>query len=363
MKTSPTYRLDETLWSFQQRDQEIRILTPRFSDRSADDRLAKKAKESLEANSNAVEFEYRSSLDLLGKWQIVDRTQEMYKKLQEGSIISTASDRKAESSTDSLLADFNPKGIGSLSFIKGDKQSYFQRCTMPVWVGYLLIGDVEKAVESFIALSSGHTGKKQNANGKEENLLRFLAWQEKDPSLNIREIYQAFKKRIGAKELDAFFKNTRCGEEWAKYNKIAQDIHFMGHSLEAALSQGGLYHFGFREGRIPLAGCHFKCYAYYPLGGVTVKENQQFLAFGRQNKELLQKLGQKWELYYQFEYPDFVPPGGEEWLGVAKDNDLDSDWLEVTGILFKTLLIDYQRNMIALQRVIFIDLFFSSIDG
>lgn len=247
---------------------------------------------------------------------------------------STASDKEAESSIDSLLADLNPRGIGSLNFNKGDdyERPYFQRCTMPVWAGYLLIGDVDKAVEHFRTIENT---EKKNANGKEENLLRFLTWQQKDRSFDIEKVYQEFKKRIGEKELDAFFHSTRLGEEWAKYNKVAQDIHFTGHSLGAALSQQGLYHFGTREGRIPLTGCDFKCFAYDPPGGVTDKQNQKFLAFGRQHKELLQKLGQKWEINYQFEYQDFVPQGGERWLGISEDNDLDSDWLELTGLLFK----------------------------
>lgn len=83
------YRLDETLWSFPRDNKEIRILTPGFSDRSADYRLAKKAREILEANPKAPGFEYgdASTPDLLGKWQIVDCTQEEHKKLQKGSIV------------------------------------------------------------------------------------------------------------------------------------------------------------------------------------------------------------------------------------------------------------------------------------
>ncbi|MBM3184572.1 MAG: hypothetical protein FJZ64_04640, partial [Chlamydiae bacterium] len=64
---------------------------------------------------------------------------------------STASDREAESSVDSLLADVNPEKVGSLDFDQGDEYEkvYLEKPTMPVWVGYLILGQIDKAIAFF----------------------------------------------------------------------------------------------------------------------------------------------------------------------------------------------------------------------
>lgn len=208
---------------------------------------------------------------------------------------------------------------------------------MPLWVAYLVIGNVEKAAECFLQIIGSQNRVDKKANGKEENLIRFLTWQRKGNPKGVAAVYNAFKEQVGAETLKIFFSSTILGSEWAKQNKIAQDIHFIGHSLGAALSQNALHHFGPRVGRVPLAGCNFKCIAFDPPGGVTEEENHQFLAFGRKHKGLLKGLGQKWGVHYQFEYQDFVPQGGPELLGVSSHYSHDKEWLEVTGTIFKPL--------------------------
>jgi hypothetical protein len=203
---------------------------------------------------------------------------------------------------------------------------------MPVWVGYLAIGNVDQAVEQFKALSNREN---KYANGKEENLIRFLSWQQKDKPLDAVAIYEEFKKKIGADELRKFFTQSALGAEWARERKVAQDLYFVGHSLGAALSQAAFYHFGPDSGRIPLAGCNFECYCFDPPGGITQEQGQKFLEFGRAHRELLRALNQKWGIHYQFEYQDFVPQGGPAWLGVAKESESDADWLDLTATLFK----------------------------
>ena len=252
---------------------------------------------------------------------------------------STAMDPEAESSIESLLADLNPSRVGSLDFDRGEEHEmpYFQRCTMPLWVAYLVVGNVERAAESFLEAIGSQNRVDKEANGKEENLIRFLTWQRKGNSRGVAGIFKKFKEQVGAETLRTFFASTSLGSEWAKQNKIAQDIHFVGHSLGAALSQNALYHFGPRAGRVPLVGCNFKCMAFDPPGGVTSEEGVQFLEFGRKHKELLVGIGQKWGVHYYFEYQDFVPQGGPEWIGVSAQYRLDKEWLDLQGTVFRPL--------------------------
>jgi|GEM_PF-4030616 len=252
---------------------------------------------------------------------------------------STASDPEAESSIESILADLNPKQVGSLDFNRGDQyeRPYFQKCTMPVWAGYLAAGKAELAAVAFLESLSQKNRKDLSANGKEENLLQLLEWQGRMTKKQAEAVYQSFKKRVGPEALRAFFTETAAGAEWAKSNKIAQDVYFIGHSLGGALSQNAFYHFGPKEGRIPLAGCRFKCFAFDPPGGVGRTENEDFLQFGRKHRELFKALGQTWEILYQCEYQDFIPQGGAAWLGISKETHTDADWLDITGVLFKPL--------------------------
>jgi hypothetical protein len=252
---------------------------------------------------------------------------------------STASDAEAESSTDSLLADVNPNKVGSLDFDRGDEyeRAYFQRCTMPLWAGYLIHGDVEKAARYFLQIGSDENPPRQDAQGKEECIVSLIAWQKKCPLEEASQLFSSFKKLVGEEALRIFLSQTAQGAEWARENKVAQDIDFVGHSLGAALAQAALYHFGAREDRIPLSGCNFRCFAFDPPGGVTAQESDRFLQFGREHRSLLAALNQRWELHYRFEYQDFVPQGGPTWLGVSEKGDEDADWLQLTGTLYQPL--------------------------
>jgi len=263
---------------------------------------------------------------------------------------STASDKEAESSTESLLADLNPKRVGSLDFSRGDQyeRPYFQKCTMPVWVGYLVAGNVEKAAACFLEASRLRSREEIGAYGKEENLVRFLAWQKKGTHRNAAALFDSFKRKVGEERVRHFFTRTAAGSEWAKENKVAQDIYFIGHSLGGALAQASLHHFGPLGERIPLVGCNFHCFPFQPPGGVTDEEAEQFLEFGRKHKDLIQALGQRWKIDYLFEYQDFVPQGGPQWLGVSQDPARDEKWLEVRGTIFTPLSTAKSQEMTTL---------------
>lgn len=264
---------------------------------------------------------------------------------------STASDPEAESSIDSLLADTNPNQIGSPNFKKGDEyeNAYFDRCTMPLWTAYLVIGDIDGAVNVFkdIAFTplediSLITTEAQ----KRTYLVNFLAWQigefsqDRNPlSLKNRTSLaqmrvSEFEKKLDAGLFSHYLTQTLEGKEW-ELSKLAQNIYFVGHSLGAALVQEAIFHFGPDDHRIPLVGCHFKCFAYDPPG-VSMKTASKFLDFGRQNQELMVQLRQKWEIEFHFEFQDIVPQGGACFLGAqGYKRAQDESWLKISSQICK----------------------------
>ncbi|MBM3183792.1 MAG: hypothetical protein FJZ64_00610 [Chlamydiae bacterium] len=261
---------------------------------------------------------------------------------------STASDAEAESSLDSLLADMNPKKVGSLDFSSGNTydQIYFQRCTMPLWMGYLVTGDVDKALAYFPKMKGGgYLGN--GVHRKEEHLLEFLKEERMHLGKNkSRDIMQEFKKRLGVEQWKSFLQHP-ISDEWNHKKKISEDIIFVGHSLGAALSQTALYHFSQQEKRLPLVGRSYHCYAFDPPGGITREENEAFLEFGREHKKLLEELHQKWKIHYQFEYRDFVPQGGPFWLGITSKFE-DQSWLEVSAEILRPDPIAKDREIVTL---------------
>ena len=252
---------------------------------------------------------------------------------------STASDGEQESSIDSILADTNPNKVGDTDFGKGDEYetAYFNRCTMPVWAAYLTINEIDKATEAFKIQPPIKEGRLPDPKISRRDMLeKFLAWQIQtkggNDALNVAQT--RLNSLIGKIGLPAFndYLSKPAGMEWDK-EKMAQDIHFVGHSLGGGLGQSGFYHFGAEAHRIPLFGCQFKCFAF-DTSGVTTKEAEGLIDFGRLHTALIQNLGQKWEIHYQFEQGDVVPQGGDCFLGVQKyDKAKDENWLLVTGTI------------------------------
>lgn len=259
---------------------------------------------------------------------------------------STASDGEAESSIDTLLADTNPKKIGALDFKRGDEYevSYFNRCTIPVWVGYLISGKVAEAVATFQALPTKKVDVKSMSTQPEDKidmLKRFLVWQmaraqkisPEDAPERAQNVLQAFIQGVGQENFETYLTTSLQAMEWEK-QKLAQDVLFIGHSLGGALSQSGCYHFGAEQDRIPLFGCIYRCITY-DSPGVTLSEARGFIQFGRRHKVLLKSLSQRWEINFQFEFQDLVPEGGTCFLGVQDHEPGDEEWLKIEGSVCK----------------------------
>lgn len=259
---------------------------------------------------------------------------------------STASDAEAESGVDTLLADTNPEKVGSLDFSLGDEYEtiYFNRCTMPIWAAYLLtkdtVHDIPKAKKLFNEEKFKEVPFQPQLGSLEKRkqiMQDFLAWQiqtlhladtdtaKQEASTRIK----AFIAQIGEEKFNNYLTQTLEGREWIN-DKMAQDIHFVGHSLGGALSQSGMSHFGPEARRIALASCNFKCFTF-DSPGVTLNEARKFVQFGRDHRAILAQFGQKWEIHHRFEQGDLVPLGGECLLGAQDKEFSDTDWLTVTG--------------------------------
>ena len=167
-----------------------------------------------------------------------------------------------------------------------------------------------------------------------------------------------------AQELSDFTENTykvlmqfQSGHkslcEWGDYlEKIAKDRQediaskqnqstvVAGQSLGGALSQVLVTrHFTNKE-RIPIPG-HSCTLAEFDAPAINAEDNQRFLAFGNDNKELLNALDIKFRIFRRQEVGDIAPVAGEEHLGAvftSKDADAlekDDNWLIFDAALNK----------------------------
>ncbi len=266
---------------------------------------------------------------------------------------STASDPEAERGIDSVLADTNPRTVGSLNFSVGKdyETTYFGRSTMPVWAAYLVIEDVDQAVQYFGKSPQTPRTKdmvtQTTEREKRQLLNRVLSRQilakhqytgisELTAEQRAERLIKDLEERLEKGAFSHYLNRTVEGLEWES-PKLAQDVIFMGHSLGGALTQSALALFGAQNARVPLFGCKYKCYAY-DTPGIAQKEAQAFLEFGRLHQTLLGSINQKWEIHYQLEYKDIVPQGGASFLGASGYNiDSDASWLDVSGHIYRPL--------------------------
>lgn len=292
------------------------------------------------------------------------------KLLKESPLVmlyrSTASDPEAVDSYRTVLADMNPSGIGSLRLGASDEQdlTHFNRCTMPTWVGYLILGDFNKAIQD---LDLDHSLKEtaKFASGKHlgeplrsvyahrrDSLRKFIAQQKtlledrlvgideisdliRDFLNFIREEHKQGKIKFTPEDFKLFISYSLEAKEW-DMSKVMQDIHFMGHSLGGVFVQQSLHRLCSLRKRIPLIDCKYQC-SLYDAPGRTKKDAHEFITFGRDHRELLTTLRQKWEINYHFEKEDSIPLGGEAYVGTFEYTDADQDWLKVSGVVYTPL--------------------------
>lgn len=246
---------------------------------------------------------------------------------------STCSDSNAVNWQDSVAADLNPYGSPNSLYPEiavPTERAYFDERTIPVWMGYLLAAHrkgamrprEEEAYRDFIlkAATACIAYIKKRRGGLDERLMGQIEQLASEDELEKLEHLLT--------QLGHYF------QEDPQY-KVAQDMVFAGHSLGGALAQFGMQRFLSAEERLPLPVQDAICYS---SDGPAVDEasNAQFMAFGREHKDLLYELGIRFHVTHQFEYGDFVPQAGETHLGTTEDTgDTDALWLYFSASVFR----------------------------
>jgi hypothetical protein len=241
---------------------------------------------------------------------------------------STASDREALSSFDSLLADLNPHGIGTYDVAIGLKEETkdLYRCTIPLWLGYVAFGDCDKAKKAFEEFFPKDS-KSSSKTPPEEIIQQIHHCMHSLNPDNDKDHWGEFVNKVGKDKIDAFLAHPSTQEEWSKENtKVQQDVVFVGHSLGGALVQQFLVGFTVQDGRIPLKDCNYIAHCFCSPGRMDEDETA-FQQFEKDHGDLLEILNQKWEINYRFEQEDLVPTGGKVWLG----STMTKDWLTLNA--------------------------------
>jgi hypothetical protein len=203
---------------------------------------------------------------------------------------STTFQSSQMSPMDTVAADLNPYGSpGTLNPGAGDKYELidFDKSTIPLWMGYTLANDPKRALSEYTR-ATGQTIAYENENDLSSKLLK------------------------RAEEL---------GE--LPRQKQQRDIVFVGHSLGGGLAQDALCRFAIARGRIPCRGFRFVCHTF-DAPSIDTKSDKAFAQFGKEHGKLIEKLGPKWLIKFDFEYGDAVPLWGESHLGTNGN----TDWIE-----------------------------------
>lgn len=234
---------------------------------------------------------------------------------------STAIDNSAIDWFESFEADLNPYGppasIDPHDSYHEEERDFHER-TIPLWVGYLLLGEkggklvhFQKAIDEYVHCLKSSPDKLQQA---------LTVQSSQSPTI-----------------IQRYLRNEADLHKELPEYKIAQDISCIGHSLGASLAQFAIYYFGIKRRRIPLPNCNYICYASRGPAIYTYQD-EHFMKFGRENAELLQAFGQRWKVRLQLEYGDFVPESGQSHLGTTGwDPAIDNVWLEHNVTLFRPL--------------------------
>jgi hypothetical protein len=130
-------------------------------------------------------------------------------------------------------------------------------------------------------------------------------------------------------------------------DKTAQDIYHIGHSLGAGNAQLFTWHHFPKQRRIPMIGCGSYTAAYNGPALDKAKD-EEFMAFGREHKELFRLLQVHFFVMHQLEYGDLVTQGGERHLGTSGYTEDDAAWLQTSAYVFKPNIYDLPVTATAL---------------
>lgn len=223
---------------------------------------------------------------------------------------STASSKSNPNSGDSIAADFNYKGPGSLKpelSFHYEKDTFVQR-TIPMWMGYVLLG------RHFKDNKPASYGRWMHlAVDLFTHYRRFHQLEGKIPQAEIKFLQKMLEGTKYPEILTYLIeKATELHER--PQEKIGQDIAFVGHSLGGALAQAGVYEFCTQTKRIPLPGYTIICSTSHPPGTEN-KKNTRFMTTGDIHEEMLLLNNIHFQITHQLEKGDIVPQSGESHLG------------------------------------------------
>lgn len=113
-------------------------------------------------------------------------------------------------------------------------------------------------------------------------------------------------------------------------SKLSQDLVFAGQSLGGASAQATLVFYLTKRGRVPLPDqtCSL---VEFDAPAIKAKDNKLFKSFGNRNKDLLNELNIKFEIFRRQEAGDIVVAVGEEHLGATFSFDESQklkEWLK-----------------------------------
>lgn len=281
--------------------------------------------------------------------------------------------------------DFNPlnsPGYEGAQYLEEFEQEFFNKRTIPAWVGYLYQNSLEKAQKAFndqLDFTSKKPSLKQFIRKHASDFTRlaslvddhplvqfirfdgwstwsFLSYLRKivrnnldETSYEAKEVMRFLAEIPEAKELldlwnkpikqlpkrtfesiEEMLEYARSIKETVEF-KIEQDLVFVGHSLGGACAQKFLVQYIAEKGRIPLPK-HKISARIFDDPAINDEDNELFIQFGNEHAELLEK--SSFEIIRRQEAGDIVPLSGETHLG-ATQNPERLTWLTFDAAVLK----------------------------
>lgn len=247
---------------------------------------------------------------------------------------STASDDSNPNSADSVAADFNFHGPGSLKpeLSYQYEKDTFEKRTIPMWMGYVLLGQLYKDNPTSSYKAWIHSAVDLFSKYRVFNKL-----EAKITKSEVTALYKLLAQNKYSDVLSVLIEQAHDLHELPD-EKIGQDIAFVGHSLGGALAQAGVFEFCTQTKRIPLPGYSIIC-ATSHTPATENKKNAKFITTGDNNEEMLLLNNIHFFVTHQLEKGDVVPQSGESHLGSTVMNTADRkhSWLTFSSYVFAPL--------------------------